>query len=92
MTFQQRVIECVKKIPHGEVRTYGEIATAAGSPGAARAVGTIMKDNRDKNVPCHRVVCSNGKIGGYNGNLGKKKDLLEAEGFIVNEKNKILFC
>ena len=91
MSFSEKVIEAVKYIPKGEVRTYGEIAEAAGSIGAARAVGTIMKGNRDKTVPCHRVICASGKIGGYNGNLGKKKDLLEAEGFIVNAKNMIQF-
>ncbi len=89
MTFHDRVIECVKKIPKGQVRTYGEIAEMAGSPAAGRAVGSIMKKNRDKNVPCHRVICSSGKIGGYNGNLGKKKDLLEAEGFFVTPKNML---
>jgi O-6-methylguanine DNA methyltransferase len=89
MNFREKVIEAVKRIPKGEVRTYGEIAEAAGSIGAARAVGSLMKKNRDKNVPCHRVICSSGKIGGYNGNLGKKKDLLEAEGFIINAKNML---
>jgi O-6-methylguanine DNA methyltransferase len=91
MSFAEKVIEAVKQISKGEVRTYGEITEAAGSSGAARAVGSIMKQNRDKNIPCHRVICSSGKIGGYNGNLGKKKDLLEAEGFFVNAKNMLQF-
>ncbi len=89
MKFTEKVIKCVKKIPKGQVRTYGEIAEMAESPAAGRAVGSIMKKNRDPNVPCHRVICSSGKIGGYNGNLGKKKGLLEAEGFIVNAKNML---
>lgn len=91
MSFSENVLRAVRQIPKGEVRTYGEIAEAAGSPGAAQAVGSIMKQNRDKNIPCHRIICSSGKIGGYNGNLGKKKDLLEAEGFFVNAKNVLQF-
>ncbi len=89
MSFSENVLRAVRQIPKGEVRTYGEIAEVAGSPGAARAVGSLMKHNRDLNIPCHRVICSSGKIGGYNGNLGKKKDLLEAEGFIVTAKNML---
>ena len=60
--------------------TYGEVAKAAGSPQAARAVGALMKQNKDKRVPCHRVVARSG-LGGYNGLRGKsKKSLLIKEG------------
>lgn len=79
--FRDRVVYWVKQIPKGKTATYGEIATLAGSPGAARAVGSIMKNNKDKTCPCHRVIRADGKIGAYNGNLGKtKEELLKAEG------------
>jgi len=78
--FQSRVIEVVRRIPRGEVRSYGQVAGLAGRPGAARAVGTLMRKNRDPSVPCHRVIKSDGTLGGYNGNLGEKRDLLESEG------------
>ena len=56
----------VKKIPRGETRTYKEVATEAGNPKAARAVGAVMHANYDPDIPCHRVILSDGKIGGYN--------------------------
>jgi O-6-methylguanine DNA methyltransferase len=61
--------------------SYGEVAKQAGNPGASRAVGTIMKNNYDPTVPCHRVIRSDGKIGEYNrGGTEKKRALLKAEG------------
>ncbi len=81
-TFKSRVQDIVKKIPKGEVLTYKQVAEMAGSPGAARAVGNIMKGNFDKSVPCHRVVRSDGKIGAYNrGGQAEKTSLLKAEGY-----------
>jgi O-6-methylguanine DNA methyltransferase len=81
ISFPERVREIVRKIPKGETRTYGEVARAAGRPGAARAVGTVMKNNYDPTVPCHRVIRSDGKIGDYNrGGPDKKRALLKAEG------------
>ncbi len=80
-TFADYVREIVRKIPKGQTRTYGEVAKAAGRPGAARAVGTVMKNNYDPTVPCHRVIRSDGKIGEYNrGGPEKKRALLRAEG------------
>jgi O-6-methylguanine DNA methyltransferase len=79
-TFTEKVLHVVAKIPKGKVMTYGEVAAAAGSPGAARAVGTIMKHNDDPEIPCHRVIKSDGSVGGYNGLQGKKKQLLEKGG------------
>jgi O-6-methylguanine DNA methyltransferase len=80
-SFADRVREVVRTIKRGETRTYGEVARAAGSPGAARAVGTIMSKNYDKTIPCHRVVGANGSLGGYNrGGIAKKRALLKAEG------------
>ncbi len=79
--FADQVRAAVKQIPKGETRTYGQVAAAIGHPGAARAVGTIMKNNYDPTVPCHRVIRSDGKIGAYNrGGPAKKRALLKAEG------------
>lgn len=80
MTFQQRVFAVVKAIPRGTTMSYGEVADAAGSPGAARAVGSLMKQNHDLNVPCHRVIKSDGTPGEYNGGASKKIALLQDEG------------
>lgn len=79
--FQQRVIRECRAIPFGERRTYGELAEIAGSPRAARAVGSVMAKNRVAIVvPCHRVVSSSG-TGGYSAGEGTrtKLRLLEAE-------------
>jgi len=78
--FQRRVIAAVRRIPPGRVATYGDIAALAGSPRAARAVGTIMRDCRDPSVPCHRVIAAAGGLGGYGGHLALKRELLRAEG------------
>ena len=69
--------------PPGRVATYGDVAAAAGQPGAARAVGNIMRDCRRRDVPCHRVVAAAGRLGGYGGNVGLKRALLRAEGVQV---------
>ena len=83
-SFVDQVRDAVRQIPKGETRTYGEVAKAIGHPGAARAVGTVMKNNYDKTVPCHRVIRSDGKIGAYNrGGPAKKRALLRAEGIAV---------
>ena len=79
--FAQRVREVVKQIPRGKTASYAEVAAAAGYPGAARAVGTVMKNNHDKSVPCHRVIRSGGKLGEYNdGGTEAKRRLLQEEG------------
>lgn len=77
--FKDRVYQEVKKISKGEIRTYREIAKAAGRPKAWRAVGNILAKNFNPEIPCHRVICSNGKIGGYNRGAAKKKLLLRIE-------------
>lgn len=80
-TFADLVRDAVRQIPKGETRSYGAVAAAIGRPGAARAVGTIMKNNFDKTVPCHRVVRSDGTIGAYNrGGPAEKERLLRLEG------------
>jgi len=70
----------VLSIPLGEVRTYKWIAARAGSPKAARAVGQALKRNPyPLIIPCHRVVASGGKIGGYSGGIKTKRMLLDLE-------------
>lgn len=83
MTFSERVKSVVARIPKGSMMTYKEVAKMAGSPNASRAVGSIMKSNYDENIPCHRVIRSDGKIGDYNrgGYTGKLRKL-KAEGAI----------
>jgi O-6-methylguanine DNA methyltransferase len=79
--FTERVLNVVSSIKKGKTMTYKEVATRAGSPGASRAVGSIMKANYRPNVPCHRVVRSDGKIGDYNrGGRSEKIRKLKKEG------------
>jgi methylated-DNA-[protein]-cysteine S-methyltransferase len=81
--FAKKVYHYMRRIPAGQVLTYGDVAAAVGSPGASRAVGTLMKKNPiPPVVPCHRVVGSGGKIGGFSaqGGTGLKISLLELEG------------
>ncbi|MBI4407016.1 MAG: MGMT family protein [Candidatus Kerfeldbacteria bacterium] len=80
MTFTLAVLRVVRKIPKGKVLTYKQVAAKAGHPNAYRAVGTIMSHNTDPTVPCHRVIKSDGSVGGYNGLQGEKIALLKAEG------------
>jgi methylated-DNA-[protein]-cysteine S-methyltransferase len=69
--FQQRVVAACRAIPYGATRTYGVVAAAAGSAGAARAVGQVMAGNRHPLVvPCHRVVAAGGKLGGFSAPQG----------------------
>src|SRR4026208_780356 len=74
------------KIPTGKVSTYGDLAKALGNPLASREIGRILGKNPNPiKVPCHRVVMSDGKVGGYAYGSARKKDLLEKEGvFITN--------
>lgn len=78
-TFKSKVLEVVAIIPKGRVLTYREVAKRAGSPRAYRAVGNILNKSYNKNIPCHRVIRSDGKIGGYNGGVNKKLRLLRSE-------------
>ena len=77
--FTEKVFEAVKKIPKGKTATYKEVAVLAGRSKAWRAVGNILNKNFNPNIPCHRVILSGGKIGGYNRGSLKKKLLLELE-------------
>lgn len=77
--FKEKVLKVVQKIPKGKTMTYKEVAVLAGSPKAARAVGNILKKNHNPKIPCHRVVRSDGSIGGFNQGKDLKKRLLERE-------------
>lgn len=82
--FKLTVKRVVAQIPKGTVLTYKQVAIAAGRPGAARAVANIMASNYDPDVPCHRVIRSDGGIGGYNrGGVGAKAKILAAEGVVL---------
>jgi len=79
-SFAQKVYAIVAKIPKGKTLTYKEVAIRAGSPLSARAVGNILHNNHDPKIPCHRVIRSDGKAGGYNRGLRAKKLILHKEG------------
>jgi AraC family transcriptional regulator, regulatory protein of adaptative response / methylated-DNA-[protein]-cysteine methyltransferase len=82
--FQEAVWRELRKIPPGETRSYADIAAAIGSPRAVRAVGSANGDNHVcVLIPCHRVIRSDGTLGGYGGGIERKKKLLEAEGHPV---------
>jgi methylated-DNA-[protein]-cysteine S-methyltransferase len=79
--FGRAVLEELARVPYGELTTYGKLASRAGRPRAARAVGTVMNRNPVPIVlPCHRVVGSTGSLVGYAGGLDRKRTLLELEG------------
>ncbi len=86
-TFTQKVFAIVKKIPRGEVLTYKEVTKRAGRPGAHRAVGNILNKNFDPAIPCHRVIRSDGRTGGYNRGREKKIEILETEGYKFSKKS-----
>ncbi len=80
-TFTEKVRDIVRKIPKGKSMTYKEVATRAGNPKAARGVGAIMRSNYNRDIPCHRVIRSDGSLGSYNrGGTKRKRELLVSEG------------
>ena len=81
--FKYKVYEIVSRIPMGLVLTYKEAAGLAGRPRAYRAVGNILNKNYDSQIPCHRVIRSDGKTGGYNQGSLKKAKILRKEGAMV---------
>jgi len=90
--FENKVIAALKKIPRGKVTTYGQIAKFIKKPKAARAVGSACHKNPlAPRVPCHRVVKSDGSIGGYAKGAIKKISLLKREGVLVNKRRIIDF-
>ena len=84
--FQVKVWRYLKKIPVGSTKTYSQVAKAIGTPLAVRAVANaIAKNPYPTQIPCHRVIRSDGSLGGYSarGGLKTKKKLLKTEGIIV---------
>ena len=84
--FQQRVWKFLKTIPKGKVKTYKEVAIGINKPKAVRAVANACGRNPyAPKIPCHRVIRSDGKLGGYSapGGLKTKKKLLKKEGFLL---------
>jgi len=82
LSFKEKVYEVVKDIPKGKVLTYREVAEKIGNPKSYRAVGNALNRNRDKSIPCHRVIRSDGNIGGYAWGAAKKNNLLKEEGYL----------
>jgi methylated-DNA-[protein]-cysteine S-methyltransferase len=82
--FREKVFAVVRKIPKGSVLTYGEVARRAGSPRAYRAVGNILNRNHDPKIPCHRVIRSDGELGGYNRGAKNKIKILKRESVSCN--------
>jgi methylated-DNA-[protein]-cysteine S-methyltransferase len=86
--FERRVLEELARVPYGTTVSYGELADLAGYPGAARAVGSVMRNNQLMIVlPCHRVIGADGSLRGYGGlgcGLDNKRRLLEFEGASIS--------
>jgi O-6-methylguanine DNA methyltransferase len=78
-SFKEKVLKISAQIPKGKVLTYKKLAELAGKPRAYRAVGNILNKNFDPKIPCHRVIRSDGKIGGYNRGAQNKIRLLKNE-------------
>ncbi len=78
--FKEKILKVVSGIPSGEVLTYKEVAHLAGRPKACQAVGNILNKNDDPAIFCHRVVRSDGKLGGYNRGADIKMAMLKKEG------------
>ncbi len=90
--FQRRVVGQARRIPYGKTLSYGALARKSGCPGAARAVGSVMAKNRfPLIVPCHRVVASGRRLGGFSSvhGLTTKSRLLQLEG-AINEKGALI--
>jgi O-6-methylguanine DNA methyltransferase len=82
--FQRKALERLLAVPRGAVISYQALAAIAGAPGGARAAGNAMHVNPVPiYVPCHRVICADGRIGNYGGGVARKLQLLRAEGFAL---------
>ena len=85
-----KIYDLIKKVPPGKVTTYGELAKSIGKYKSSRVIGKILNKNPFPiNIPCHRVVLSNGKIGGYYYGTEIKKRILEKEGLKISAEGKI---
>ena len=85
-TFTEKVHAVVRQIPAGKVMTYQQVAKKAGNEKAYRAVANLMAKNYDPNIPCHRVIRSDGSLGGYNrGGIIAKQKILQKEGYLIKK-------
>jgi O-6-methylguanine DNA methyltransferase len=89
--FERKVLTVVSRIPAGRVATYGDVARLAGRPGAARAVGNILREANRSGLPYHRVIAAGGRLGGYS-SLALKRALLVAEGLTVTPGRVVGFA
>jgi methylated-DNA-[protein]-cysteine S-methyltransferase len=87
--FQKKVYKAVKKVPKGKVFTYKQVAEILGNKNLARAVGSALNKNRDRSVPCHRVIRSDGKIGGFAKGAKRKIAILKKEGIKIKNSRKV---
>ena len=89
LSFQEKVYRAVRNIPKGKVLSYGQVAALTGRPQAWRAVGNILNKNPNPVlIPCHRVIRSDGKVGGYKKGTKRKIALLKKEGAVI-ERGKV---
>jgi len=88
--FREKVYEVVRKIPKGKFLTYKNVAELAGYPRTWRAVGNVLNKNRDPKIPCHRVIKSNGRVGGYKDGQKRKIELLEKEDIKIKNNKVVL--
>jgi len=85
--FQRKVLEAARRIPFGKVVSYGQLARTLGKPKAFRAVGHALAMNPIPiGIPCHRIIASDGSLGGYTGGLEIKKKLLQIESSMARAK------
>ncbi|HUR21212.1 MAG TPA: MGMT family protein [Vicinamibacterales bacterium] len=90
--FTRKVFHVLRRIPAGRVVTYGDVARLAGRPGAARAVGQIMRRADEPGLPYHRVIAAGGRVGGFGRLPQMKADLLTAEGHTVRRGRLLGFA
>jgi methylated-DNA-[protein]-cysteine S-methyltransferase len=90
--FTRKVLHVLRRIPAGRVVTYGDVARMAGRPGAARAVGQIMRRADEPGLPYHRVIAAGGRLGGFGRLPQMKADLLTAEGHTVRRGRVVGFA
>jgi methylated-DNA-[protein]-cysteine S-methyltransferase len=81
--FRKQVYEIVKKIPKGEVMSYKQVAAAIDRPRAYRAVGNALNKNINPRIPCHRIIRSDGFVGGYRKGIKNKAKILKKEGLKI---------
>src|SRR5271154_5414185 len=90
VTFRERIYRVVGRIPRGKVASYGLVAVLAGREGAARAVGTAMREvPKGRKLPCHRVIKADGSLAPWEVFRGRQKPLLWAEGVIFKKNGRV---